>query len=149
MVDWHMKMAQELTGIFFGVLGFSFVFRLQKKLILDICVGSEIVWIIYRLLLYETGYMFISCVAASVFIEIYAEFMSKKRKSMPGIYITLLVFPLIPGGGLYYTMSAIVQENMHEAIAQGVLTLKYALGIAVGISLSGTYRKIYKKWICK
>ena len=75
-----MKMAQELTGIFFGVLGFSFVFRLQKKLILDICVGSEIVWIIYRLLLYETGYMFISCVAASVFIEIYAEFMSKKTK---------------------------------------------------------------------
>lgn len=41
MADWHMKMAQELTGIFFGVLGFSFVFRLQKKLILDICVGSE------------------------------------------------------------------------------------------------------------
>ncbi len=36
--DWHMKMAQELTGIFFGVLGFSFVFRLQKKIILDICV---------------------------------------------------------------------------------------------------------------
>ena len=68
---------------------------------------------------------------------------------MPGIYITLLVFRLIPGGGLYYTMSAIVQENMHEAIAQGVLTLKYALGIAVGISLSGTYRKIYKKWICR
>ena len=57
-----------------------------------------------------------------------------------------LVFPFIPGGGLYYTMSAIVQVIMQEAFAQGVLTLKYALGIAVGISLSGTYRKIYKKF---
>ena len=41
MVDWHMKMAQELTGIFFGVLGFSFLFRLQKKLILCIMVSIE------------------------------------------------------------------------------------------------------------
>lgn len=75
-----MKMAQELTGIFFGVLGFSFVFRLQKKLILDICVGSEIVWIIYRLLLYETGYMFISCVAALCIYRNICRIYVKKTK---------------------------------------------------------------------
>ena len=141
-----MKMLQELTGVFFGILGFSLIFRLRKKYIWEICIGGDVVWLIYRFLFLTTGQMFISCIGASVFSEIYSGILAKKYDRVQGIFITLLMLSLVPGGSLYYTMSGVVQGNMPEAIRQGALTLKWVIGIAVGISLSGTYRKMLKSW---
>lgn len=141
-----MKILQELTGTFFGILGFSLIFRLRKKYIWEVCIGGNVVWLIYRFLFFATGQMFISCIGASVFVELYSEILAKKYDSVQGMFIIFLMFSLIPGGNLYYTMSGVVQGNMPEAIRRGALTLKWGLGIAVGISLSGTYRKMLKNW---
>ena len=67
----------------------------------------------------------------------------RKCPAMP--YLVIAILPLLPGAGVYYTMSLGLEGNRMDAVAKGLETVGIAGSLAVGILLVSTvFRLIYR-----
>lgn len=88
----------------------------------------------------------ISSFFAAISISLYAEFMARVRKCPVTGYQFVALFPLVPGGGIYYTMSAAIDGNLDLAGSLGAETLGIAGALSVGLLLvSAVVRMILTK----
>ena len=49
------------------------------------------------------------------------------------VFLIAGIFPLVPGGGIYWTAFYVVTNDLERAGARGFLTLKDAVAIVLGI----------------
>ena len=58
---------------------------------------------------------------------------------------TIFIMPpliiLVPGGGMYYTMSYLIQDNMDMFLREAVNTFSIAIALSLGIVASGMFSK--------
>ena len=69
---------------------------------------------------------------SSVFCGVYAQVMARLNKSPATIFLTVSVFPLIPGAALYYMMYGFVTRDMAFALSRGAELLLTCFGIVLG-----------------
>ena len=72
--------------------------------------------------------------------------MARVRKCPVTPYLVLTVFPLLPGAGIYYTMSLGLGGSMNAAVAKGFETAGVAGSLAVGILLVSTLFRLLTVW---
>ena len=130
------KILWELFLSFGGAVGFALFFSVPRKRILPAALGGVLCWGIYLLCRDLFG---MDILAASFFASAgtfwYAEILAR-RLFVPAILLfTPASVPLIPGSGLYYTMSFVVRREWEEALSKGWETAQCALGIALGMSI--------------
>ena len=77
------------------------------------------------------------------------EILATKYKKPATVFITPGIVTLVPGAGMYYTMSYLVNENFISAIDEGVEVFFIAAAIATGIIFSTILSKSTKKIIGK
>ena len=75
---------------------------------------------------------------ASVVAAVYSEGMARSRKYPVTSYLVISSIPLLPGAGIYYTMSFGLEGNMQAALQKGLETAGIAGSIAVAILLVST-----------
>lgn len=73
---------------------------------------------------------------AALFIGLYAEVLAAVLKKPATIWIVTAIFPLVPGGGMYYTMLSSVRGDLWQSIRSGFETLSAAGAIASGLAVS-------------
>lgn len=56
------------------------------------------------------------------------------------------LIPLVPGSGVYFTMSYFVQNKTTEATQRGIDTLMITVAITIGIVMVSTFSQIYYKF---
>ena len=133
--------ALQLAASFFGALGFSFLFNVEKKNLLPCSFGGILVWAVY-LLANETFLLgvFLSAAISAAACQLFAEMMARLLRAPTVTFCIPALVPLIPGGSLYRTMDGVISQNWDMFRFYGASTLKVALGIAVGLSfVSGTF----------
>ena len=64
--------------------------------------------------------------------------MARVRKTTVTTFLISGLFPLVPGAGMYYTMLAIVHNDLSEALSTGISTLSTAAVMALGILFVST-----------
>lgn len=103
------------------------------------CVlGGVITWLGYLFFqkigmdIYEMNF------AAAVIAAVYAEFIARIRKHPAISYLIISIVPLLPGAGIYYTMSIGLEGNMQGAFEKGLETAGIAGCLAVAILLVST-----------
>ena len=130
-----MTHAVQLLTAFIGSLGFAILFHVPKKHLFSASLGGFFSWGIY-LFGVDVGLgRFMSCLFASAFSALYAEILARVKRAPAVLFFIPAVIPLVPGSNLYYTMLGIGTEDWVSAKANAVLTLQYALSIALGISV--------------
>lgn len=92
------------------------------------CPGCCIFWCWAR-----DGNVFLSALVASMGVCLWSEGMARVRKAPANIFMIPGIIPLLPGGALYYTMSALIGGDMDTVMLKGKETGLMALGIVVGI----------------
>lgn len=115
--------------------GFALFFNVRKQLLGLATLGGVLTQGAY-LAVAGTGQfsdVFIPTLVAAGFAAVYSELLSQKLHVPTSIFFIISVIPLIPGRGLYYTMQSVVQQNWALAGEFGLLTLYFALGIAIAI----------------
>ncbi len=98
--------------------------------------GGGIGWFLYSVIFCRWESIFISNMAASVFATLYSEAMARKRKAPVVVFLLPCLIPLVPGGGLYYTMSYAVLKEMQQFRIYLSNTAEAAIGIAAGVILA-------------
>ena len=96
-------------------------------------------------LLVQPGFddYFVPYLIASLFVGLFAEIMARVGKAPATIFLTTAAVPLIPGGGLYYTMLGIVEKNEEVMLTNANNTITIALAIALGFIITAIVSKYW------
>lgn len=127
-MDW----IQVLMGAI-GSVGFAVLFQLTgKKLLLFFC-GGALDWAVYLLCIANGSSPFLAMLLATVTAALSSELLARVIRVPVLIILVPMLIPLVPGGSLYYTMSALVRGDSAGFASYGQSTVLSASAIALGI----------------
>ena len=119
---------------FLACVTFCFVFELRRwRYILPACFTGAVSWLVYLAL--PGGGVAMRCFFATMVVETLAQIFARVFKAPATIFLIIGIIPLVPGGGIYYTMYALLGGDMQLFAQKGAETAACAAAIAVGCSL--------------
>jgi uncharacterized membrane protein YjjB (DUF3815 family) len=127
---------------FLATLGFGVLFNIKGKNLFFASIGGAITWFIYLLSLKLNASTLIALFLAALAAGIYSEILARILKAPVTIFSICSVIPLVPGGGMYYTMLASVQGDINKFLNTGLDTVAGAGSIAVGILLASSFTRL-------
>lgn len=134
-----MEFVLPCVYAFFGCLAYSFHFQIRprKMMLLLAALGGALGWAVFSLLSFlrsDLPRYFL----AIVIVGFYAEAMARRFRTPTTIYLIVGMMPLVPGGGIYYTMERCINGETIEFLETGLHTLGIAGALALGILLVST-----------
>jgi uncharacterized membrane protein YjjB (DUF3815 family) len=137
-------MLKELLFAILATYGFGIIFEIRGKNLYYSSVAGGIGWCIHVFSLSFGFSLVLSYFFASVVLTIISEFLARFLKTpVTSILISGLI-PLVPGGGVYYTMYYVLERNMEQAIFKGIETLFIAGSLSFGIVVVSSLVRIVK-----
>ena len=133
----HLYEVQNLAT-FLACVGFAIIFNIHGFGIVICAFGGTLAWIIYCVADYFGCDIYVAYFLSAVAAAIYAEIMARVRKYPAISYLVVAIFPLIPGAGVYYTTSYLLQGNQTAFMQKALQTIGIAGVIAVGILMVST-----------
>ena len=128
---------------FFATLGFGILFNIKGHKLFYAGLGGGISWFISlycESLGFDTTSSFF---ITSVIFSIYSEVMARILKTPVTTLIICALIPLVPGGGMYYTMYEAINGNIMESIELGLHTMASAGSLALGIIFVSTLTRLF------
>lgn len=126
---------------FFGCAAFCFIFELRRwRYILSASLCGLVCWLVYLLL--EGEAPSVRYFWATVAVAMLAEVFARVFKTPATIFLIIGIIPLVPGGGIYYTMEAMLNGYVFQFTRNGAQTAVCAATIAVGCSLVSSAARI-------
>lgn len=136
----------QSAATFIACVGFSIVFNIHGIGICICAFGGMLTWIIFCIAdscgcVWYTSFFLAAIVAAA-----YAETMARIRKYPAISYLVIAIFPLIPGAGIYYSTSFLMQGDQNAFAQKALQTIGTAGMIAVGILVVSTLARLWNVW---
>lgn len=137
----YSEILQIFTGciasLFFGIL-----FNVRGKKLVFATLGGFLSWTLFVLFKFLTPDDALRYFFVAVLITLYAEIFARVLKTPTTTFIMTSLIPLIPGGSLYYTMSALLEGNSTGFLEKAIYTLSLAGALALGIVLTNAVVKM-------
>ena len=120
---------------FWASLFFAFIFEVKKPavLLLSSAVGA-LGWAVF-LLMAPIGSDVARYFLSTVLVTVLSEVLARMMKVPATVFLLVGIIPLVPGGGLYYTMDYLINGDYPMFSRVGLQTAASAAAIAVGASL--------------
>ena len=129
-----MKLFLPCVYAFLACAAFCVVFELRRwRYILPACFTGAVSWLVYLAL--PEGNVAVRCFVATIVVSALAELLARLLKAPATIFLVIGIIPLVPGGGLYYTMDYLLDKNFPMFSQVGLQTASTAAAIAVGASM--------------
>lgn len=135
-------MINGFTAVF-ASFGFAILFNVKGDKLFSAAFIGGIGGVVYDLSVFMGGSQAVSLFAASICISILSELFARLLKCPVTTFLICAIIPLVPGGGMYYTMLEVVQNNIDGAIIKGVDTIIQACSIAIGCILISSMTHIW------
>lgn len=130
-----MDVTLQLAAAFFGTLGFGVCFNIRGKKLLLTSLGGVITWALYLLLQSWLKSDILCYFLVSLVMSVYAEILARLLKTPAATFCTTSLIVLVPGSGLYYTISHMLEGDMTRFFSEAGHTLGLAAALSVGIIL--------------
>lgn len=128
----------QAVMIFVACTGFFILFNVHDWGSILCALGGVFTWMTY-LLCHDLGMSIYSMnFFAAVVSALYSEILARSRKYPVTSYLVISLLPLVPGAGIYYTMSLGLGGDVQAAVHKGLETAGVAGSIAVAILLVST-----------
>ena len=146
----HAEAAAALTyplwvqaiATFVACFGFVILFNVHDWGRILCALGSALTWIVYLLCIRAGHTVYSANFFSEVVAAFYSEAMGRWRKCPVTSYLVISSIPLLPGAGIYYTMSIGLSGAVQEALQKGLETAGIAGSLAVGILLVSTVFRV-------
>ena len=126
-------------------LSFCFVFELHNiRHILSASAVGGLGWLVYLLLEHHSSAL--RFLLATIVVALLAELLARFYKAPATLFLIIGIIPLVPGGGMYYTMEALINRDMPLFVERGLETATAAGAMAVGCSLVSSMARIFAVW---
>ena len=135
-------MILETIVSFIATFGFGIIFNIKGKKLFFASLGGGLSWFIYTLCLNrgltEISSLFLSSIIFSTYSEIFARILKTPVTTL----VVCALIPLVPGGGMYYTMFEAVTGDINKALELGLKTISSAGTLALGVIFVSTLTRL-------
>ena len=135
---WVNPFLQTFMGAL-GSLGFAFLFRVRGRLLIFAFLGGLLSWGTYCIAGNFVGHEALQYLIATIVLTLYSEIFARVLRCPSTIMLVTGWIPLIPGGALYYSISALVQSNMalfvDRILHTFLLMIAMSAGMLIGMTL--------------
>lgn len=128
---------QTVMGAF-GSLGFALIFRVRGKLLIFAFLGGLLSWGTYCIAGLFVGHEALQYLIATTVLTLYAEIFARVLRCPSTILLVTGWIPLIPGGALYYSISALVQDDMAVFVDRILHTFLLMIAMSAGMLIAMT-----------
>ena len=122
--------------------GFAVIYNIHGPGILICALGGGLGWLTY-LLSAPLGSDIAQSLCAAIVIAAYSEIMARVRRCPVTGYLLVGIFPLVPGGGVYYTMEHAINGENALFLDSFLHTLGVAGALAVGVLLVSSFVRMW------
>ena len=136
-----MSALTRISMSFIGAFAFSLLFNIKGKRLIFASLGGLVCGIIFYISSLLSDREILCYFAASIAVTIYAEMTARLLKSPAACFLSPGIIPLVPGGNMYFTMSAALHGNLDSFFEQGTETVYIALSISAGILVISPIKK--------
>jgi len=137
----------QLLWAFLATVGFGILFRAPLRDLPIAALGGTLAWGSYLLLATLSGSDALSYFGASILVGLYSEAAAAILRRPATLFILCAIIPLVPGGGMYYTMFHAVSGDASSAASTGFATMTMAGAIAAGLAVASAVSRIF--WLKK
>lgn len=127
---------------FLACIGFSVLFNIHGVGMLICAGGGGLGWLVYLLAAPLVGSDIIQSFFAALAISAWSEVMARLRRCPVTSYLLVALFPLVPGGGIYYTMEHAMSGETALFLESLLHTLGLAGALAVGVLLVASLARL-------
>lgn len=128
---------------FLAALGFAILFNVPKDKLIWAGIVGGIGGLCNQLLIdYGTSSLF-ALFIASLIIALLSELLARHLKCPTTLILISSLTPLVPGGTMYYTMLAFVQNDLQSALDYGISALVQACAIVIAVTLIASAFQTY------
>ena len=131
---------------FAACLGFCPAFNVQGIGALLCCLGGGLGWAVYLFAHSLCGNSFVSTLIAAIAVSAYSEVMARVRKCPATSYLTIALFPLVPGLTIYQAMDLVLRGNMDLFWEKFFRTFGIAGCIALGLLMVSAAMDLHRRW---
>ena len=128
----------QILSAAIGTLGFAFVFNIRGKKVFFAAFGGCLGWVLFLLFGLFLESEVIRYLIVSILVSLYGEWMARLLKTPTTLFSVVCLVPLVPGSGLYYTMTHALSGNLDGFIERGAATLSLAAALSLGVVLVNT-----------
>lgn len=121
---------------------FAVLFHISPRHLPLSALGGLLSWAAYLLLGNLVPDLFYRILLVSILTAAYAEIVARVRKAPATLFLLPALIPLVPGSYVYYMMLSLVMSHPQDAREYLLLTTKWAIGLAAGISLVAAAEQI-------
>jgi uncharacterized membrane protein YjjB (DUF3815 family) len=133
---------KETIAALIATLGFGIIFNIKGKNLIFASIGGMISWLIYKLALQSTGSDIVGLFISSIVFSAYSEACARILKTPVTTIVICALIPLVPGGGMYYTMYEAVRGDTAKAFNTLLTTLASAGTLALGVIFVSTLTRL-------
>ncbi|AFA48168.1 threonine/serine exporter family protein [Acetobacterium woodii] len=134
---------------FIASFAFAIIFNIPKNKLLLSALGGmlgQLIYVIFQLIIANDVVLYL---LATISIALYAEIMARVTKSPTTIYLAVALIPLVPGGGIYYTMLYFINGETELGVSTGIHTLLVSGALAIGIIIVSSTINLIRKVMIK
>lgn len=131
----------EVISAFIASFAFGIVFNIKDKNLIFSALCGVLGWFAYKVALLFGLSDITSLFIAAVSLSIYSEVFARILKTPVTTFVIAALIPLVPGGGMYYTMVEAINGNVMKSLETGIKTIASAGALALGIILVSTITK--------
>lgn len=139
----------QLLTAWLGALGFGMIYNLHGRRLAFAALGGLLAWSVYLLVNQFTDSPYTCAFIASVALTLYSELMARLHKTPVTCFLVTSAIPLIPGAGLYRSVSALMLRDASAAAQQGMYTLLFAASMAAGITVTTLTFRLFLTNVCR
>jgi len=116
-------------------MAFALIFSAPRSELLFCGMSGAIGWIIYLTVSTCLDAPTLGNVLGALALTLFSRILAVTRKKPGTVYLISGIFPLVPGAGIYYTSYNLISNDLEQFSSYGILTLKTAGAIVIGIIL--------------
>ena len=131
---------------FLACIGFCFLFNIHGIGMFICAGGAGLGWLCYLLTAPLVGSDIIQAFLAALVISAWSEIMARLRRCPVTSYLLVALFPLVPGGGIYYTMEHAMAGETQAFLDSLLHTLGLAGALAVGVLMVASVARLFTAW---
>ena len=128
---------------------FAALFHISPRHLPLAALGGLLSWAAYLLLGNLVPDLFYRILLVSILTAAYAEIVARVRKAPATLFLLPALIPLVPGSYVYYMMLSLVMSHPQDAREYLLLTTKWAIGLAAGISLVAAAERDARGRLCR
>ncbi len=133
----------------FAILGLAIIFRVPVNRIPACVVVGALGWLTYLVADHYLSSPVMGCFFGACMVGLCSAEASRIFKEAMTIFVIPGILCLVPGAKIFYTMEALIRNDIEDMAEIGVQTLMMAGAIAMGLLVMGALIKVFRALVSK